>query len=85
MLMNVLIKVFLTQFLLYPGAEFQLKKGLIWSANVQGELKVNRNDQLIRGDLVSSGISSVLMMQKSLANYLRKLTLTLPEISKIIQ
>ena len=43
---------------LYQGAEFQLMKGLIWSANVQGELKVNRNDQLIRGDLVSSGISS---------------------------
>lgn len=60
-------------------------KGLIWSANVQGELKVNRNDQLIRGDLVSQASVPVLMMQKSLANYLRKLTLTLPEISKIIQ
>lgn len=43
---------------LYQGAEFQLMKGLIWSADVQGELKVNRNDQLVRGDLVSSGISN---------------------------
>ena len=51
-------------------------KGLIWSANVQGELKVNRNDQLIRGDLVSSGISSGSNDAKILANYLRKLTLT---------
>lgn len=43
---------------LYQGAEYKLMRGLVWSANVQGTLRVNRNDQLVSGKLVSSGISN---------------------------
>ncbi|EKU88975.1 SusC/RagA family TonB-linked outer membrane protein [Bacteroides oleiciplenus] len=43
---------------LYQGAEFQLMKGLVWSANVQGNLRLNRTDQLTPGKLVSSGTTT---------------------------
>lgn len=43
---------------LYQGAEYKILKDLIWSANVQGNLRLDRTDKLTPGNLVSSGTTT---------------------------
>lgn len=45
-------------FLLYQGAEFEILKGLVWSANMQGSMRITRNDQLTPANLVAVGINT---------------------------
>lgn len=43
---------------LYQGAEYELIKGLIWSANVQANMKINRRDKLSPKDVAVASATS---------------------------